>query len=395
MRIRCQPGYVLRTIEGTPYLLPCGQMIADRRRTVILNETGAFLWNTMQELGEAEDTQLAKRLAEAYQIEEAAQPALLQDVQELLDQLVQMGIAAKELQPQQSGAAFTMTIAGLTVRIAADEQYIPASFRAFSSNPSAGTPDLQIELMMHSAASHGCGQVLFQTKELSVFELPDRYLIQFPNAQALSEAHLTRDGRYVRIYCRPAEAQICQEELFHAVRHCFLFTAQKHGYFALHSASILYREKAWLFSGHSGMGKSTHTALWHSAFGVPYLNGDLNLIRLSDGMAAVYGMPWCGTSGQFTVHTYPLGGIIFLNRAAAQAQERMETLSKEQRTLQILQHLISPGWEETQLSLNLDFSASAAAYTPVLQFFGTKEPSAAHTAKLALDSLCDAGLPAI
>ena len=34
------------------------------------------------------------------------------------------------------------------------------------------------------------------------------------------------------------------------------------GMFALHSASLLYLEKAWLFSGPSGMGKSTHTALW-------------------------------------------------------------------------------------------------------------------------------------
>ena len=62
----------------------------------------------------------------------------------------------------------------------------------------------------------------------------------------------------------------------------FLFAAQKHGKFAIHSASILYKEKAWLFSGHSGMGKSTHTQMWHDLLQTPYLNGDLNLLAMEN-----------------------------------------------------------------------------------------------------------------
>lgn len=42
------------------------------------------------------------------------------------------------------------------------------------------------------------------------------------------------------------------DNLFHAIRLFFLFIAQKKGLFAIHSASILYHDKAWLFSGHSG-----------------------------------------------------------------------------------------------------------------------------------------------
>ena len=67
-----------------------------------------------------------------------------------------------------------------------------------------------------------------------------------------------------------------QDSLFLAIRPVFLFLAQKKGMFVLHSASLLYLEKAWLFSGPSGMGKSTHTALWKKLFDTPFLNGDLN-----------------------------------------------------------------------------------------------------------------------
>ena len=117
-----------------------------------------------------------------------------------------------------------------------------------------------------------------QNSEMTVFENPDRYVVLFPQMQNLYEAHMLKDGTYVRVYCHPQVSETNIENLFHAIRLFFLFTAQRNGLFAIHSASVLYQGKAWLFSGHSGMGKSTHTALWHELFDTPYLNGDLNLL---------------------------------------------------------------------------------------------------------------------
>ena len=89
--------------------------------------------------------------------------------------------------------------------------------------------------------------------------------------------------------------------------------------------------KYGFFSGHSGMGKSTHTNLWKEQFGTKIINGDLNLIGWSNGEQAnigqsvdkpgskghpiVYGMPWCGTSGIASTKSYPLGGIVLLGRS--------------------------------------------------------------------------------
>ena len=47
------------------------------------------------------------------------------------------------------------------------------------------------------------------------------------------------------------------EEIFFAIRTIFLYNASFKGMYAIHSASVLYKDKAWLFSGHSGAGKST------------------------------------------------------------------------------------------------------------------------------------------
>lgn len=61
--------------------------------------------------------------------------------------------------------------------------------------------------------------------------------------QNLYEAHMTKDGSYVRIYCKPEHSDTAAENLFHAIRLFFLFLAQKNGLFAIHSASLLYHQK--------------------------------------------------------------------------------------------------------------------------------------------------------
>ena len=175
------------------------------------------------------------------------------------------------------------------------------------------------------------------------------------------------------------------ENLFHAIRLFFLFTAQRNGLFAIHSASVLYQGKAWLFSGHSGMGKSTHTALWHELFDTPYLNGDLNLLGLKEDHIIVYGIPWCGTSGIFTAETYELGGIVLLGRDLQ--TDYLEELNPSEKVLRVMQRMISPAWTERQLSENLFFAGEIADRVPVLHLLCTKNASAACVMKNAIDQL--------
>ena len=218
---------------------------------------------------------------------------------------------------------------------------------------------------------------------MTIFENSDRYVVLFPQMQNIYEAHMLKDGSYVRIHCHAQATELNTDNLFHAIRLFFLFIAQKKGLFAIHSASILYHDKAWLFSGHSGMGKSTHTALWHELFGTPYLNGDLNLLGFEDGHITVYGIPWCGTSEIFTTEQYELGGIVLLGRDSQ--TDRLEKLPPSEKILRVMQRMISPAWKEIQLTRNLSFAEKIADCVPVLHFLCTKNPSAAYTMKNAID----------
>lgn len=198
---------------------------------------------------------------------------------------------------------------------------------------------------------------------------------------------MTLDGSYVQFYCTPETSDLARENIFHAVRLFFLFIAQQHGKFAIHSASILYKEKAWLFSGHSGMGKSTHTSMWHEFLQTPYLNGDLNLLGIENDRIMVYGIPWCGTSEIYTTVNYELGGIILLGRDPE--KDFLKELTPSERVIRVMQRMISPSWKERCFSRNLDFAGDIAEHVPVLYLLCTKNPSAVYTIQKEIDRLED------
>ena len=163
-------------------------------------------------------------------------------------------------------------------------------------------------------------------------------------------------------------------------------------------SSILYRDQVWLFSGHSGMGKSTHTNLWKEQFGTEIINGDLNLIGWSNseqtnigqsvdkpgskGHPIVYGMPWCGTSGIASTKSYPLGGIVLLGRSD---NDHFESLTNDQKIVRVMQRMISPVWTEDMLETNLKCAAKLAKEVPIYYLLCTKEPSAAYVMKARID----------
>ena len=293
-----------------------------------------------------------------------------------------MGMITEDLHPISKEPSGSMVIAGITMKLYGPRELFSKCFEPFYKKFSA-EPDQILELITAPPASRCYEQVLLQNSEMTIFENSDRYVVLFPQMQNIYEAHMLKDGSYVRIHCHAQATELNTDNLFHAIRLFFLFIAQKNGLFAIHSASILYHDKAWLFSGHSGMGKSTHTALWHELFDTPYLNGDLNLLGFEDGHITVYGIPWRGTSEIFTTERYELGGIVLLGRDSQ--TDRLEKLPPSEKILRVMQRMISPAWKEIQLTRNLSFAEKIADCVPVLHFLCTKNPSAAYTMKNAID----------
>lgn len=417
-------SFLLQELAGIPYLLPYGQMIANHRRGLKTNATGAYLWNLLKEEQSMEE--ILHTSAVHYNIPKEALDEFYLEISSFLNQLKAYDIItdASHCAADCSSCNRTCnTDDKLPAVIAQLSDSRAKAFSEFSANPSENAEQLceisfsigGILLTYHGAKNafppefepfrteenfhkkkkqtvilHSClpeeiphGRLLLQNFELNIIEQTDSYLLHFPSAKNHLEIHLRKDGSTAHCYGLPPYTAEFRYDFFHALRLGYLYLVQKHGMAALHSASILYRDRLWLFSGPSGMGKSTHAKLWKEFFQTPITNGDLNLLAIENSTPVIHGIPWCGTSGTSSTETYPLGGIILLERSE---KNFIEELSPDQKLLLVSQRLISPSWTKQQWKKNLDIVTQITANCLVCKLHCTKEPEAAEIMKKKIDA---------
>lgn len=374
-------GFLLREIANVPYLLPYGQMIADHKPGMKLNATGVYLWKLLAQ--ERTFSELLSLSAAYYEIPEADLAEFETDIKQFLSQLISHGILEDSPAPPQSAThqEWLLTIGNLGFKLLGPKAAFPPELADFVVKEA---PQIHQTIALHIGVPlvPQNGQVLLRSKELVVLEQPEQYILLFPNAAQLQEIHLKRDGSHAVCYCLPPYTDTFHYDLFHALRLLYLYLAQIKGMAAIHSASILYQDKVWLFSGRSGMGKSTHTNLWKTLYHTPVINGDLNLLAFENGTPVVHGIPWCGTSGLYDRKTYPLGGIILLKQAP---EDWVEELTPDRKQLLVCQRLISPAWSPELFEKNMDIAEKITGQVLVCKLNCTKEYSAAETIKERID----------
>lgn len=91
----------------------------------------------------------------------------------------------------------------------------------------------------------------------------------------------------------------------------------EHNGCVLHSSAVAVDGNAYLFSAHSGTGKSTHTSLWLEYFKdkAVIINDDKPCIREVDGELYVYGTPWSGKYDMSINNKFKLKAITFISRS--------------------------------------------------------------------------------
>lgn len=92
---------------------------------------------------------------------------------------------------------------------------------------------------------------------------------------------------------------------------------------------IEYENNAYAFLGRSGIGKSTHTALWiNNVKGAEILNGDKPIIGFDESAAdgekfVAYGTPWNGKENRGKKGRAPLKALCFIERAKENTIEKI------------------------------------------------------------------------
>lgn len=96
---------------------------------------------------------------------------------------------------------------------------------------------------------------------------------------------------------------------------------------AIHSSCIVYQDKAVLFLGESGTGKSTHTRLWREHIeGAVLLNDDSPMIRVEEGKVWAYGSAWSGKTPCYKQERYELVACVRLSQAPYNRIQKLSVL---------------------------------------------------------------------
>ncbi len=98
----------------------------------------------------------------------------------------------------------------------------------------------------------------------------------------------------------------------------------RYGVILMHSAVISVDGTAYVFMAKSGVGKSTHIALWQRLFGerAAVVNGDKPFFTFADGVLTANGSPWRGKEGLGSDISAQVGGICFLERGEVNSIRR-------------------------------------------------------------------------
>lgn len=139
--------------------------------------------------------------------------------------------------------------------------------------------------------------------------------------------------------CRGVNGEYSNELVVTAVysRLCTLGTA------LIHASFVDYNGNGIVFTGPSGVGKTTQAELWEKYRGATIVNGDKVFVRLVDDRFYAYGSPWMGSSPYCVNSKSELKGIVVLSQGKSNEIRRINDIEATQL---FLPHVFMPRWSK-------------------------------------------------
>ena len=167
-------------------------------------------------------------------------------------------------------------------------------------------------------------------------------------------------------------------EYFEYVETGWLFYRRLFKFFGLmlHASAVEYKGEAYLFSGPSGIGKSTHTKIWQQILPESRIfNDDKPALRKVDGVWYAYGTPWCGKDGINVNRKVPLAGICFLKQGN---ENRIRRLEPWEAVPNLLSQTIRRFKDPERLDLMLSHLEKLVQEIPIYELVNRPELAAAQ-----------------
>ena len=174
-----------------------------------------------------------------------------------------------------------------------------------------------------------------------------------------------------------------------SLRDCFLAIPLEelildHGRMILHASCVETEFGGILFSGPSGVGKSTQAELWRSFRNTPILNGDRVILHRDGGRWMASGSPYAGSSRYYVNRSVPVATVVMLDQAP---EERLCTLAPKEAFRLLYSQLLVNTWNPDFVERVCDLAQAMIREIPILRLACTPQ----ERAVLALEAWLKGG----
>lgn len=152
---------------------------------------------------------------------------------------------------------------------------------------------------------------------IEMYRQPEAWLFRismYRESAVVSAIECSADWREVKLYM---DSDCTRFAIDNAAMLVYAFATAGKKTLLFHSSVTVKDGKAYMFLGHSGTGKSTHSRQWLEAFEQAHLlNDDNPVVRLmEDETVRVYGSPWSGKTPCYKNESAPLQALVQLAQA--------------------------------------------------------------------------------
>lgn len=163
-------------------------------------------------------------------------------------------------------------------------------------------------------------------------------------------------------YLKCGEQYVCEvkNSFYHIGFEAFLL---RRGMLVIHAAAVDTSVGGLLFSGASGVGKSTQEQLWFTLDGARRINGDRPIISTENGAVTAWGSPYAGSSRVHVNESCRLAAVFFLKQASECSCRRLSSAEAFRSLWSMLTvHSFDKGFVELASAAAAELAVSLPAY---------------------------------
>lgn len=210
------------------------------------------------------------------------------------------------------------------------------------------------------------GKILHEKFGCKIYEKENKYLFVYKLGKGIPESDIivevNRDGNRHQVYV----PEIYQRENLPVYLTPLLgMDVILPGFdrVMMHASIVRYEDLAILFTGASGIGKSTQAELWKKYKGASVINGDRAILRVDDRIYA-YGSPYAGSSGIYKNEFAPVKMIVLLRQGM---ENKIERISGKEAYRMLFPRFLMTKWNKDLLMKTLELIEIILKKIPVYQ----------------------------